>query len=248
MLLVCIVLLNAQTAPLAAAQTQPAQEMVALANQTRRAQGLGTLVWDPALATAALQHCQRMAAEGPIAHRYGGEPDLTARAGDAGAHFSLIEENVAVGASAASIHQAWMESPGHRANLLNAEIDRVGIAVVAARGVLYAVADYTRGVPVLTAAQVEAQVAGLIRARGIELLKDPTDARAACALDRGWPALTGAQPGLVFRWQGNELTQLPQELAAKIASGHYRQAAVGSCPPQDVEGQFTVYRLAVLLY
>ena len=34
------------------------------------------------------------------------------------------------------------ELPGHRTNLLNPEVDRVGVAVVATRGVLYAVADY----------------------------------------------------------------------------------------------------------
>ena len=36
-----------------------------------------------------------------------------------------------------------MQSPGHRENLLNPEVDHVGIAVVYARGVLYAVADYS---------------------------------------------------------------------------------------------------------
>jgi uncharacterized protein YkwD len=49
------------------------------------------------LAAAARRHCLRMAAEGPISHRYEGEPDLSERAAQAGAHFSLIEENVAVG-------------------------------------------------------------------------------------------------------------------------------------------------------
>ena len=85
-----------------------------------------------------------MAQEGPIAHQYGGEADLSGRAAQAGAHFSVIEENVAVGPSADAIHEEWMHSPGHRANLLRPDVDRVGVAVVAARGVLYAVADYSR--------------------------------------------------------------------------------------------------------
>jgi hypothetical protein len=49
-------------------------------------------------------------------------------------------------------------------------------------------------------------------------------------------------------WQESDLTHLPQQLQDRIASGHYRQAAVGSCPAQDVEGSFTAYRVAVLLY
>jgi hypothetical protein len=51
-----------------------------------------------------------------------------------------------------------------------------------------------------------------------------------------------------MRWQDADLTRLPQALADRLASGQYRQAAVGSCPAQGVEGQFTAYRVAVLLY
>ena len=89
-----------------------AEQIFALANQARAQAGVGRLQWDPALAAAALQHCQRMAAEGPIAHRYGGEPDLSGRAAQAGAHFSVIEENVAVGPSADAIHESGCSRRG----------------------------------------------------------------------------------------------------------------------------------------
>ena len=147
-------------------------QLFTLANQTRAQYGLGNLQWDPALAAAAQQHCLRMAQDGSISHRYRGEPDLTERAGNFGAHFSLIEENVAVAASAPRIHQAWMDSPHHRDNLLNPGIDRVGIAVVERGGAVYAVADYARVVQVLTPAQVEATLAGKLRARGLSILQD----------------------------------------------------------------------------
>ena len=137
-------------APAGQVVPQAAQQLLVLANQTRANAGVGALQWDDALAAAARDHCLRMAAEGQIAHRYGGEDDLSTRAGKAGAHFDLIEENVAVGPNAAEIHDEWMHSPGHRANLLNGEVNRVGIAVVAARGVFYATADYARGVQALT--------------------------------------------------------------------------------------------------
>jgi uncharacterized protein YkwD len=230
------------------AETVPAkaEQLFALANQTRAAQGLVTLKWDPALAAAALQHCMRMAAEGPIAHRYGGEPDLTARASQAGAHFSLIEENIAVGSYPASIHQGWMDSPDHRANLLSPDVDRVGIAVVAAQGVLFAVADYARAVQVLTPVQVEAAFAGMLRAKGLAILKDPAQARAYCASSGRFNGPD--PPSFLMRWQNPDVTQLPPLLVEKIAPGRYRQAAVGSCPAQDVDGGFTVYRVAVLLY
>jgi hypothetical protein len=230
-------------------QPAKAEQLFAMANETRAQAGRGRLEWDPALAEAAMKHCMRMAAEGPISHRYGGEPDLTARAGDAGAHFSLIEENIAVGSYPGRIHQAWLDSPGHRANLLNPEIDHIGVAVVAAQGVLFAVADYARAVPVLAPTQVENTVATLLRAKGVAVRRDATDARAACHLDRGLPSLTGAEsPQFVMRWQGPDVGSLPSDLAEQLASGRYRQAAVGSCPALNAEGSFTVYRVAVLLY
>ncbi len=226
-----------------------AEQLFALANQARAASGAGPLKWDAALAAAARQHCQRMAAEGQIAHRYGGEADVSERAGQAGARFSLIEENVAVGPTAADIHDGWMHSAGHRANLLNPEVDRVGVAVLASRGVLYAVADYAQGVAALTPAQVEATVARLVRVSGVAIAGDTAAARAACATNRGLPSSPGArQPSFVMRWQNADLSRLPKPLTERLASGQYRQAAVGSCAAQGVEGQFTAYRVAVLLY
>ena len=225
------------------------EQVFALANQARAQAGVGRLQWDAALAAAALKHCLRMAAEGPIAHRYGGEPDLSARAAQAGAHFSVIEENVAIGPSADAIHEEWMQSPGHRENLLSRDVDHVGIAVVAARGVLYAVADYSRAVQQMSAAQVEARVAALVRPSGVTILRDSSVARAACMSDEGMPrAAGGMQPRFIMRWQDANLTQLPQELVEHLESGTYRAADVGSCPAQDVEGSFSAYRIAVILY
>ena len=225
------------------------EQLFAQANQSRAAQGVGPLKWDSALAAAALAHCRRMAQEGELSHRYGGEAALTDRAGQAGAHFSFIEENIALGSYVDQIHSGWMRSPPHRANLLNPSVDHVGIAVVAARGVYYAVADYAHGVRVLNASEVESQVAGLIRPSGVTIRDDSALARAACALDRGLPqAASGPQPQFVMRWQSADLTHLPPDLVSRLESGDYKQAAVGSCSPRNVEGDFTVYRVAVLLY
>ena len=122
------------------------EQLFALANQARAKAREPALQWDPALAAAALKHCLWVAAEMPIgqlSHQYNGEADLRTRAARAGARFNLIEENVASGPSVSAIQEAWMESPGHRNNLLNPQVDCVGVAVVAADGVLYAVADYS---------------------------------------------------------------------------------------------------------
>jgi hypothetical protein len=226
-----------------------AWQIVVLANQARAGSGAAPLQWDEALAAAARQHCLRMAAEGPISHQYAGEPDVSARANQAGARFSLIEENVAIGPTPEAIHNEWMHSPRHRENLLNPDVDRVGVALVASRGVLYAVADYERAVPLRSQAQVEAAVAAQLQAKGLTVLRDATIARAACTMDRGFPdAKSGPQPRFVMRWQDAEMSRLPDSLVNRLATGDYRSASVGSCPPQGQQGAFTAYRVAVLLY
>lgn len=226
-----------------------AEQLFALANLERMHAGLGVLKWDPALAEAARQHCLRMAKEGPIAHRYGGEQSLTERAAAAGAHFSLIEENVAVGPSADAINEEWMHSPPHRANLLNPSVDRIGTAVVAARGTLYAVSDFSTAVQQLSRTQIEARVADLIRTSGVAILSNPTQAREACLTDQGMPpSRPGMQPRFLMRWQSPSLDVLPKVLSQKLASGQYRSASVGSCTPEGARDSFTAYRVAVVLY
>ena len=224
-----------------------AWQLVLLANQARAQAGAGPLKWDAALATAARQHCLRMAAEGPISHQYPGEPDVSERAAQAGARFSLIEENVAIAPTPAAVHNGWMNSPGHRSNLLNPKVDHVGVAVVAGRNGLYAVADYERAVPVMSQSQIEAQVAGLLH--GVAILPNAALARTACgaegALSR---SASGPRPRFAMFWEDEQLTHLPKSLVDALASGKYHQASVGSCSPQGEESVFTAYRIAVLLY
>ena len=225
------------------------EQLFALANQARAHAGLPPLAWDPTLAEAARKHCERMSVEGPIEHQYPGELGLAERASLSGAHFSLIEENIAFGQYPAQIHDDWMRSEGHRQNLLSPEVDHVGIAVIARRGNLYAVVDLSRATRILTPEQIEAEIAGALRSSGLTLRADNTDARRACALDRGLPNnLQAGEPMFVSRWQSSEPDRLPPSLAAQLRSGQYRQAAVGSCPARGVQDGFTQYRVAVLLY
>ena len=225
-----------------------AEQIFALGNQARAQAGVARLVWDPDLAEAALEHCRRMAAEGPLSHRYGGELSLTARAAKAGAYFSLIEENIAIGPTPGAIHQSWMQSPEHRKNLLNPQVNHVGIAIVSARGVLYAVADFSTAVVRLTPQQVEAQVSSLLRSNGVATLPGTAIARTACASDDSWLPPASNQPAWMIRWQNSDLSRLPQQLVKQLKSGKYRQAAVGGCPAHLDNSAFTSYRVAVLLY
>ena len=238
------------TAP-AHAQTPNEQLLLVLANQSRAEHNLPPLTWDPALARAAHAHLVVMARQGgPAEHQYPGEPDLVTRADQAGAHFSSIAENVAGSTpSAAATHQAWMNSPPHRANLLAAQLTAVGIAVVATPTGLYAVEDFGR-IANSTAGSAEKQVQQLLIARNIQpdsSAQRKQDAHANC--NSG--ATPASPPTLIMQWESGDLTQLPSQLIQRLPPSNPQQphtAAVASCPPQSPTPGFTTYRIAVLIY
>jgi uncharacterized protein YkwD len=112
-------------------------------NRERQTRGLRPFKWDAALASAARSHAQKMAQAGTISHQFPGEMDLGARIHMVGVHFTEAAENVAQGPSAAVIHNEWMNSPPHRDNLLDRDLDSIGIAVVERIGQLFAVQDFS---------------------------------------------------------------------------------------------------------
>ena len=62
-----------------------------------------------------------------------------------GCKATVAAENLAFGnQSADGIVAAWMASPGHRQNILDGRLNRIGVAAVYARGRWTVVADFTR--------------------------------------------------------------------------------------------------------
>jgi uncharacterized protein YkwD len=120
------------------------RELFVSINQARRAQGLPALRWDEALATAARWHAEVMAEHGSAQHGFEGEPGLSARVKRAGAHFGWLSENVIHAPSPQLIHAQFIKSPLHRSNILDRDMDSVGIGVVEQRGELFAVEDFSQ--------------------------------------------------------------------------------------------------------
>ena len=120
------------------------QQLFQAINRERAAHGLPALKWDDALANAARQHAEAMAAQKAISHTFPGEPSLPSRATRAGARFSWLSENVAAGPNAENISEQWMQSPNHRANLLDADMDTIGMGAAERNRVVFAVADFSK--------------------------------------------------------------------------------------------------------
>jgi hypothetical protein len=238
-----------QPASSTGAPTVAEQYLLAAANQERAARNLPLVHRDSNLARAAAQHAQAMAGHGSISHQFSGEPELSSRIAAMGVAFSLVSENVAEASSAVLIHDMWMHSPGHRANLLDPAVDAVGIRVIERNGELYAVEDFARTVPSLGLEQQESAIGALITQPGRVALNatpgDISSARQTCAMSSGFSG--SHTPGFVMRFTSSNLTQLPTELKSLLASGRYRQAAVGACAGNST-GSFASYNIAVLLY
>lgn len=120
------------------------RDLFASVNQARRAQGLAPLRWDESLATAARRHAAAMAEHGSAQHGFEGEPSLSARVKQAGVRFSWLSENVTQGPSPEFIHAQFMKSPPHRANILDRDMDSIGVGVVEQGRQLFAVEDFSQ--------------------------------------------------------------------------------------------------------
>jgi len=232
------------TSPVSSHPSPDEKFLLDATNRERAAAGLQPLKWDDTLAAAARQHAQLMAHENLLLHQLPGEAPLDQRVAQAGAKFAMVAENIAVGPNPESIHDGWMHSPGHRKNILNAELTAIGIATTRGSGGLFAVQDFSRQVANLSVEQQEEKVASLLLAAGLPAVDATEDARKTCAMDRGY---TGTSVLYIIRFEVTDLSKLPNELLQKVDSRKYRKGAVGACLGADAGG-FTRYRIAVLLY
>ena len=213
-------------------------------NRERAAQGLSALQWDNALFKAARHHALLMLNLNMLEHQLPSEPGLEPRLAEAGARFSIIAENIAIGPNPETIHKGWMNSPGHRKNILDPRLTSVGIAAVRGPGGLFAVQDFSQLVPELSVEEQEKKVASLLAAQGFRLSNATDDARKTCETDAG---LAGTSAKSMIRFEVTDLNKLPEDIERKIRSRPYRNAAVGACHANPAPG-FTRYRIAVLFF
>jgi hypothetical protein len=213
-------------------------------NRERAAQGLSALQWDVALFKAARLHALRMANLNMLEHQLPSESNLETRLAEAGARFSIIAENIAVGSTPPIIHAGWMNSPGHRRNILDPRLTSVGIAVVHGPGGLFAVQDFSQSVPELSVEQQEQKVISLLTTMGFRSANATDGARKTCSTDAGFSSTSAKS---MIRFEVSDLSKLPEDIEKKIRSGPYSKVAVGACRANAAAG-FSLYRIAVLFF
>lgn len=114
-------------------------QVVAITNAERAAVGAGPLTVDPLLTLAAQLHSEDQARMDRLTHTGSDGSDPGDRIARQGYVFRTWGENAAVGyRTAERVMDGWMNSPGHRRNLLNASYTEIGVGVAfAADGTAY---------------------------------------------------------------------------------------------------------------
>ena len=105
-------------------------QVVALVNKERSAAGCGPLSEDPLLNKAALGHSEDMDARDFFDHTNPDGADPGQRITAAGYTWSTYGENIAQGQQTPeAVMDSWMNSPGHRANILNCAFKDIGVGI-----------------------------------------------------------------------------------------------------------------------
>jgi uncharacterized protein YkwD len=132
---------NASSQPVSQPISQPApavtsgniaadeQQAVALMNADRRAQGLPDLQVDSRLTNLGEQYAQDMINRNFFSHTNPEGQSPFDRMKQAGIAYTYAGENIAINQSVPAAETAFMNSPGHRANILNVSYTSVGIGV-----------------------------------------------------------------------------------------------------------------------
>jgi uncharacterized protein YkwD len=127
-----LAVLMAPASPAAAATRESASEstLLSLLNSERSARGLASLRPTTDLVDVARKHTDWMADNRVLQHNGSLASDVTG--------WLVLSENVGYGGNADVIHDALMNSAGHRANILDSRVSQVGIGAARdARGTLW---------------------------------------------------------------------------------------------------------------
>ncbi|MFI1814786.1 CAP domain-containing protein [Streptomyces sp. NPDC020422] len=111
-------------------QSSVADQVIALVNAERAKVGCGALTANAALTSAAQGHSDDMAARDFFDHTNPDGAGPGDRVTAAGYPWSTYGENIAMGqTSPEQVMESWMNSPGHRANILNCDFKEIGIGI-----------------------------------------------------------------------------------------------------------------------
>ena len=228
--------------PFAAYDSEAERTLLDLANHARKQAGKPMLALDPGLCRAARAHARAMVAAHQLSHQFDDEPSLPQRlAAATRTQLDQEGENVALDLNAEDGHQHLMESPPHRANLLNAEYNVIGLGVIRSGDSLYIVQDFGHALPNYSAVDVKERIAAAVtqtrrRAKQPAVARRdlPTANDAACSMAQADKLGTSPIHQIAQRYSVLTYTTLhPEALPASagpvLSNRKLRAFSVGAC-------------------
>jgi uncharacterized protein YkwD len=117
------------------APPDPQQQVVDITNQRRAEYGRAAVRVNSALSSAAQRHSQDQANRNRMGHDGSNGSGPGARIAATGYSACAWAENVAAGqGTAQQVMSTWMNSSGHRANILSANYDEIGVGLAYSSG------------------------------------------------------------------------------------------------------------------
>lgn len=109
----------------------PEQQVVDLLNQARRAAGCNvSLTLSSKLGAAAYGHSRDMALNNFFSHTGADGSEMEDRVAATGYSYSWLAENIAAGyPTPQAVVAGWMQSDGHKQNILNCELRETGVGL-----------------------------------------------------------------------------------------------------------------------
>jgi uncharacterized protein YkwD len=220
------------------------KRIFALLNQERIRAGESPLQWNASAARAARAHATLLAEHGEMSHQFEGEPVLLHRLEASAIRFTSAGENIACADDPDEAHLALMNSPGHRANILNPEYTAVGIGVVEHENRLYVTQDFVRLVPVYSEEEfLQAFTKALNAERGKKRLAVLMPRRSTVLHDAACSTRGDAQAlpvnlgfaGEIVVFSLSEPQKLPPQLLERALVSRFHLMNIGVCFRPDAE-------------
>ncbi len=237
--------------------SEPERRLFDLANQARINVGLAPLSADEGLTEAARAHAAAMAAQQQLSHQLAGEPALPQRlAADSKLHLDVAGENVAFAGTVEQAEDSLMHSPQHRANLLSADYNVAGFAVVQSGPRLYVVQDFGHSLPSISGKEAEEAIADSLKRLRSEArlpeLRRTDDAAAkstACAMARADSLKTPSPQGrYILRYTAMQPGELPSGVSKVLSDRTVNSVAAGTCFAKTASYPNGAYFVALIFY
>jgi len=253
-LLFCTTVLLFAAAPAFASASSAEKQIFDQLNQERQNAGLGALEWNERVADAARVHAAALSQNKELSHQFTGEPSLTERLGAAGIRFTRAAENVAKTEYVEDVHLSLMNSPGHRANILNPGYNAGGVGVVERAGKIYVAEDFIFLVPMYSEAEFSAALAESInqarkarRVGEIDARPVPSLRALACTTDGDAHKLAAGVSGrYLMVFTSSDPRQLPDQVLKAAANAGYHRMDFNVCfRPDQEHGNANFFVVAV---